>query len=62
MDMERQPAECAPIDRDLELALIDPAGVHALIFPVPSRRRLVAQDRNRMPIVVHLAHWRDWQT
>ena len=28
-----QPVSIAPFDRDLELAVIDPEGPHALVFP-----------------------------
>lgn len=36
--MEWQPIKTAPFDRELELAVIDAEGTHALVFP--SRRIL----------------------
>jgi hypothetical protein len=50
----------APFDRDLELALIDANGVHAI--PFPCRRVLGGWIKAEMktPINVHPTHWRDW--
>jgi hypothetical protein len=51
----------APYDRDLELAVIDRDGVHALVFPC---RRILdgwvdADSRRR--IDVRPTHWREWE-
>jgi hypothetical protein len=51
----------APFDRDLELAVIDTDGPHALVFAC---RRILdgwmnAQTRERLD--VHPTHWREWQ-
>lgn len=51
----------APFDRDLELAVLDTDGAHALVFPC---RRIVggwmkAGTRERLD--VHPTHWRDWR-
>ena len=60
----RAPIGCAisnaPFDRDLELALIDANGVHAICFPC--RRVLGGWIKAEMktPINVHPTHWRDW--
>lgn len=56
-----QTATTAPFDRDLELAVIDRTGTHALVFPC---RRIVggwmkAETRERLE--VHPTHWREWQ-
>jgi hypothetical protein len=50
----------APFDRDLELALIDATGVHAILCPC--RRVLGGWIKAKMktPINVHPTHWRDW--
>jgi hypothetical protein len=50
----------APFDRDLELALVDANGVHAIFFPC--RRVLGGWIKAKMktPIKVHPTHWRDW--
>jgi len=50
----------APFDRDLELAVIDGDGPHALVFPC---RRILngwmkAETRERLD--VHPTHWRAW--
>lgn len=50
----------APFDRDLELAVLDVEGPHALVFPC---RRIVggwmkAGTRERLD--VHPTHWREW--
>jgi hypothetical protein len=55
-----QPVRSAPFDRDLELAVIDDDGTHALVFPC---RRIAggwvkAQTRARLDI--DPTHWRDW--
>ncbi len=56
-----QDISTAPFDRDLELAVLDVEGPHALVFPC---RRIVggwmkAETRER--IDVHPTHWREWQ-
>jgi hypothetical protein len=51
----------APFDRDLELAVIDRDGTHALAFPC---RRVLGGWMNagtRQPVEVHPTHWREWQ-
>jgi len=50
-----------PIDRDIELAVIDNDGPHALMFPC---RRIAdgwikAMTKER--IDVHPSHWREWE-
>ncbi len=51
----------APFDRDLELAVIDTDGTHALVFPC---RRIAggwvkAETRERLD--VYPTHWREWR-
>jgi len=55
-----QTVPSAPFDRDLELAVIDGDGAHALVFPC---RRIAggwmkAQTRERLD--VNPTHWREW--
>ena len=55
-----QPITSAPFDRDLELAVLDREGPHALVFAC---RRILsgwvnAQTKQR--IDVRPTHWRDW--
>lgn len=56
-----QPIPSAPFNRDLELAVIDADGTHALVFPC---RRILggwvkAQTRERLDI--DPTHWREWR-
>lgn len=56
-----QPASMAPFDRDLELAVIDAKGPHALIFPC---RRILSgwvKAETGERVVVDPTHWRDWK-
>jgi len=59
-DREWHPISTAPFDRDLELAVINYHGTHALVFPC---RRILggwikAETRER--IEVQPSHWREW--
>jgi hypothetical protein len=54
--MEWQPIKTAPFDRDLEIAVIDDEGPHALVFPC--RRVLkgwVSSERTKR-VEVHPTH------
>jgi hypothetical protein len=55
-----QPIRTAPFDQDLELAVIDGEGTHALVFPC--RRALTGwfKSVNRERIEVSPTHWREW--
>ena len=55
-----QPVSNAPFDCDLEVAVIDKAGPHALVFPC---RRVVGgwiNARSNVRIDVSPTHWRLW--
>jgi len=55
-----QPVSTAPFDRDLELAVLDRDGPHALVFPC---RRVLGgwvKAENREPLAVRPTHWREW--
>jgi hypothetical protein len=57
--MDWQTTATAPSDRDLELAVIDIDGVHALVFPC--RRVLHGWVKAKdSPVNVHPTHWREW--
>jgi hypothetical protein len=59
--MEWQPIATAPFDRDLELAVINYDGAHALVFPC---RRILGgwmKAENKKPVTVCPTHWREWQ-
>jgi hypothetical protein len=60
--MDWQPISTAPFDRDLELAVIDREGPHALAFPC---RRILGgwiNSETRKRIAVRPTHWREWST
>jgi hypothetical protein len=60
--MEWKPIITAPFDRDLEVAIIDYDGTHALAFPC---RRFLRGWTNAetKKLLDHLrpTHWREWQ-
>jgi hypothetical protein len=59
-DMDWQPIATAPYDCDLELAVIDRAGTHALVFAC---RRIPAgwlKSKTNQWVDVHPTHWRAW--
>lgn len=50
----------APFDRDLQLAVLDEEGPHALVFPC---RRILSgwmNSETRERLDVHPTHWRGW--
>ncbi len=60
LTMEWQPIATAPFDRDLELAVINYDGTHALAFPC---RRILGSWINaetKKKIEVYPTHWREW--
>jgi hypothetical protein len=55
-----QPAETAPFDSELELAVLDKDGAHALVFPC---RRILDGWMNaatKQRLDVRPTHWRIW--
>ena len=58
--MEWKPIATAPFDRDLELAVIEYDGTHALVFPC---RRILdgwVNAGTKTRITVRPTHWREW--
>jgi hypothetical protein len=58
--MDLKPISIAPFDRDLELAVIDRDGPHALVFPC---RRILGgwiKVESKEQIDVRPPHWREW--
>jgi hypothetical protein len=56
-----KPIATAPFDRDLELAVIDSAGIHALSFPC--RRAAdgwVNVETGELLYNMRPTHWREW--
>ena len=50
----------APFDRDLELAVLDTDGPHALVFPCRRILRGWVKAETRKIIDVRPTHWREW--
>jgi hypothetical protein len=59
--MDWQRIVTAPLDRDLELAVIDDDGPHALIFPCRRTETGWLKSGTRHEIYVRPTHWRDWR-
>jgi hypothetical protein len=62
LNKEWKSVAAAPFDRDLELAVIEYDGTHALVFPC---RRVLDGWINagtQEKLIVQPTHWRDWQT
>ena len=59
--MEWQPIQTAPFDLDLELAVIDREGRHALAFACRRTPRDWIGAQTRQQIDVRPTHWREWK-
>jgi len=59
--MEWKPVASAPFDRNLELAVIDYDGCHALVFPCCRILDGWINAETRMQIDVRPTHWREWR-
>lgn len=61
VDVSWKPASTAPFDRDIEIAVIDADGTHALVFPC---RRVLGgwmNARSKALLAPLLpTHWREW--
>jgi len=59
--MEWNLIDTAPLDRDLELAVIDREGAHSLSFPC---RRIeggwIDVETEKRDYYIRPTHWRDW--
>jgi hypothetical protein len=51
----------APFDRDLEVAVINYDGTHALAFPCRRVRGGWVNAKTMKPVLVYPTHWRQWQ-
>jgi hypothetical protein len=56
-----QPVAIAPFDRDLELAVIDSSGAHALLVRCRRADHGWINAVTGKPIDVDPTHWRNWQ-
>jgi hypothetical protein len=52
----------APFDRDLELAVIDNDGLHALVFPCRRIPNGWMKVETKERLDVRPTHWREWQS
>jgi hypothetical protein len=50
----------APFSEEIELAVIDDEGVHALVFPCKRMSSGWADARTGEILDVHPTHWRKW--
>jgi hypothetical protein len=60
--MEWERISTAPFDRDLEIAVIDEDGPHALVFPCRRVLHGWVNAATRLPVQVFPTHWREWRT
>jgi hypothetical protein len=58
--MQWETISTAPFDRDLELAVMDKDGTHALIFPCRRTLGGWTNTQTKRPIDVRPTHWREW--
>jgi hypothetical protein len=58
--MDWKPISDAPLDRDLELAVIDREGEHALVFPCRRSEAGWIDAATNRPVPVSPSHWREW--
>ncbi len=56
-----EPAETAPFDRDLELAVINEDGENSLVFPCRRTELGWQHARTWQLLDIDPTHWRDWQ-
>lgn len=54
------PVSIAPFDKDLEVAVLDQRGVHALIFPCRRTTTGWADATSKRRLDIEPTHWREW--
>jgi len=59
--MQWQPIDTAPFDHDLELAVLDEDGSHALAFACRRVWGGWIDANTRQQIEVRPTHWREWR-
>jgi len=55
------PIPSAPYGRELELAVFDEEGMHALVFPCMKSREGWKNATTGARVDIRPTHWRDWQ-
>jgi hypothetical protein len=58
--MEWNLIDTAPLDRDLELAVIDSEGAHSLSFPCRRIEGGWIEVETNKRLYIRPSHWRDW--
>jgi hypothetical protein len=58
--LDWQPISSAPLDRDLELSVIEKGEVHALVFPCRRTQAGWVNAKTGQPVFVDPTHWRVW--
>jgi hypothetical protein len=58
--MEWKPISSAPFDSDVEVAVIDRAGTHALLFPCQRKPYGWINALTKRRVEVDPTHWREW--
>jgi hypothetical protein len=56
-----QPIATAPFEEDLELAVLDSDGEHALVFPCRRVPGGWINPANKQWVIVQPTHWRGWR-
>lgn len=56
-----KPILSAPFEHELELAVLDEDGEHALVFPCTKTRKGWKNAATGAYIDIHPTHWRDWR-
>ncbi len=59
--MKWEPVSTAPFERDLELAVIDDDGIHALVFACRRINDGWVDAKTGVKLEVYPSHWRYWQ-
>jgi hypothetical protein len=59
--MDWQPISSAPLDRDIELAVIEGDGQHAIVFACRRSANGWINAKTKERLGVHPTHWRAWK-
>lgn len=55
------PISSVPLDRDLEVAVINQDGTHRLVFPCRRARDVWINSATGARVDIRPTHWRDWR-
>jgi hypothetical protein len=58
--MDWKPIFSAPFDRNLQIAVIDRGGEHALVFPCRQTEVGWIDTATKRSVPVSPSHWREW--